>query len=136
LVKVGQQHPGEGLRNGRRRVTDSDQDLVGLLEDIVDSEPSDPGEWLRVEQDERGGHAVLEQDVVAVGSLPQQGEPLVLGERGRAARGAVRDGDLGHVLGPNRPPQEGMGEAPGGVAACVPGIDVGLRAAGELRALA
>jgi hypothetical protein len=82
LVEVGQQQPGEGLRNGRRRVTESDQDLAPFLKDIVDGEPSDPGERLGVEEDERGCHAVLEEDVVAVDCLPQQGEPLVLGEGG------------------------------------------------------
>ncbi|MBW8705863.1 hypothetical protein MBT84_40255 [Streptomyces sp. MBT84] len=61
---------GEGLRDGRRRVAEPDLDLAVLTEDIVDGEPCDPGERLRVEEDERGGHAVLERDVVAVDDLP------------------------------------------------------------------
>ncbi|MET7906421.1 hypothetical protein ABZS86_35225 [Streptomyces sp. NPDC005355] len=101
------------------------------MEDIVDGEPCNPGEWLRVEKYERGGHAVPEWDILAVDGLPQQREPVVLGERGRVARGTVRDGDRGHVLGPHRPPQEGVSETPGGVAACVPVVDIGLGAVGE-----
>ncbi|MFF4567275.1 hypothetical protein [Streptomyces sp. NPDC001435] len=131
LAQVVQQHAGEGLRDGRRRVAEPDLDLAVLTEDIVGGEPCDPGERLRVEEDEHGGHAVLDRDVVAVDGLPEQGEPLVLSERGWVAGAAVRNGDRGHVVGPHRPSQKGMGEAPGGVAACVPVVDIGLRAVGE-----
>lgn len=36
-----------------------------------------------------------------------------------------------HVLGPHRPSQKGVRQAPSGVAARVPSIDIGLRALGE-----
>ncbi|MFC9624368.1 hypothetical protein ACFTXM_31795 [Streptomyces sp. NPDC056930] len=101
------------------------------MKNIVGGEPSDPGERLRVKEDECGNHAVLERNVALVDGLPQQGESLVLGERGGVARGAMRDGDLEHVIGPHRPSQKGVGEAPGGVATRVPSIDIGLRALGE-----
>ncbi|MFE7427966.1 hypothetical protein [Streptomyces sp. NPDC057545] len=98
------------------------------MKNIVGGEPSDPGERLRVKEDERGDHTVLERNVALVDGLPQQGESLVLGERGGVARGAMRDGDLEHVFGPHRPSQKGVGQAPGGVATRVPSIDIGLRA--------
>ncbi|MER6046360.1 hypothetical protein ABT168_02535 [Streptomyces sp. NPDC001793] len=131
LPQVVQQHPGEGGRNRRWWVAEPDQDLAVLLQDVVGAESGDPGERLCVEKDEQGGDAVLERHVVVVDELPQQREPLVLGERGGIACGTVRDGGLLHVFGPHRPPQEGVGEAPGGVAAGVPSIDFGLRAVGE-----
>ncbi|MFE3905604.1 hypothetical protein ACFXPY_36320 [Streptomyces sp. NPDC059153] len=101
------------------------------MKNIVGGQPSDPGERLRVKEDECGNHAVLERNVALVDSLPQQGESLVLGERGGVARGAMRDGDLEHVLGPHRPSQKGVGQPPGGVATRVPSIDIGPRALGE-----
>jgi hypothetical protein len=57
------------------------EDLAVLLEDIVGGEPGDPSERLRVEKDKHSGDAVLEWDILAVHSLPQQGEALVLGDR-------------------------------------------------------
>jgi hypothetical protein len=99
--------------------------------DVVGAEPGDPCERLRVEEDKRGGHAVLELDVVAVRELSQQREPLVLGNRRGVTRRAVRNGDGGHVLGPHCPAEESVSKTPGGVAACVPGVDIGLGAVGE-----
>ena len=107
-----------------------DQNLTVHVKNIVGGEPSDPGERLRVKEDERGNYAILERNVALVDGLPQQGESLVSGERG-VARGAMRDSDLAHVFGPHRPSQKGVGQAPGGVATRVPSIDIGLRALGE-----
>ncbi|MEU6070086.1 hypothetical protein ABZ864_38035 [Streptomyces sp. NPDC047082] len=70
LARVVHQHADEGLREGRRWVAEPDPDLAVLTEDIVDGEPCDPGERLRVAEDERGGLAVLERDAVAVDGLP------------------------------------------------------------------
>lgn len=64
--------PAERCRDGRGRVTEPDQALVVCLEDIVDGELGDPGERLRVEKDEQGGHAVLERYVVAGYELSQR----------------------------------------------------------------
>ncbi|MER6031813.1 hypothetical protein [Streptomyces sp. NPDC001851] len=78
------------------------------MQDVVGAEPGNPSERLCIKKDEQGGNAVLERHVVVVDELSQQREPLVLGERGGIACGAVRDGGLRHVFGPHRPPQEGV----------------------------
>ncbi|MFF7234601.1 hypothetical protein [Streptomyces sioyaensis] len=80
LVEIGQQHSGKRFGDGRRRIAEPDQNLAVLVKNIVGGEPSDPGERLRVKEDERGDHTVLVRNVALVECLPQQGEPLVLGE--------------------------------------------------------
>ncbi|MER6503285.1 hypothetical protein ABT218_28975 [Streptomyces sp. NPDC001455] len=84
-----------------------------------------------MEKDEQGGDVVLERHASWLTSCHSSASRRCRASGAGLLVGAVRDGGLLHVLGPHRPPREGVGEAPGGVAAEVPSIDIGLRAFGE-----
>ncbi|GFH39534.1 hypothetical protein SCWH03_58020 [Streptomyces pacificus] len=71
LAEVAQQHPGKGSGDGGWRVAEPDTDFTVLVLDIVGGELDDPGEWLRVEEDEYGGNAVVERDIIAIHELPK-----------------------------------------------------------------
>nr|CEL19726.1 hypothetical protein [Kibdelosporangium sp. MJ126-NF4] len=42
------------MRDRRRRVAKTDQDLVGIFDDVVDGETDDAADWLGVEQQQAG----------------------------------------------------------------------------------
>jgi hypothetical protein len=71
LAQVVQQHSVERGGNGRQWVAEPDEDFAVLVLDVVRAEPGDPCKRLGAEEDEDGGHAVLEREVVAVDELSQ-----------------------------------------------------------------
>ena len=101
--------------------------------DVVEGQAEDAGHRLSVEQHQERGDAGEQFGLLAGEHAPEQVQALPLADRGRVRGVLVRDSYRGHELAVHRPAEEAVGQPPGGVAAGVPGVDVGLPAVCEVR---
>ena len=62
------------------------------MDDVVDGEPDDPAERLRIEQEQRRHDAVHQRELIVGEKAPEQGKPAMLVNRCGVASGD--DGDL------------------------------------------
>ncbi|MFC9056735.1 hypothetical protein ACFTXB_01615 [Streptomyces sp. NPDC057074] len=84
---VGPHQVGDGLRQRRRRLCQSDGDgrlVVGdVVGDVVDGEANDAADGLRIEENEGGGDAGSQWQGVVVEDPAEHREPAVLVQRFR-----------------------------------------------------
>ena len=91
LRKSGQVRPvrdvvgdNVGERAGDRygRISEADEHLVTVADDVVDGEPNDPAQWLGVQQDQQGDDPLGQVHVGAGVDASDQCDPLFLADRG------------------------------------------------------
>jgi hypothetical protein len=79
-LEEGQQHRAERCRQGNELRVEADGDVRAVDGDVIDFELGDPGDWLRIEQQQGADHAVGGVDLVVGQQHADQLNPPFLGE--------------------------------------------------------
>lgn len=90
-VGVAQEQFGEGTRDRRGWVAESNSDLAVVFDDVVDGEAQDRGQRLGVEQHQHRGGAGEQRDVLLGEESTDRHQPLLLADRRRVASVLVRE---------------------------------------------
>src|ERR1019366_5010205 len=72
---------GERAGDWYWRISESDEHLVTVVDDVVDGEPNDPAQWLGVQQNQQGDEPLGQVHIGAGMDPADQGYPLVLADR-------------------------------------------------------
>ncbi|WP_327394031.1 hypothetical protein [Streptomyces phaeochromogenes] len=77
-AKIGPHQLGDGLREGRRWLSQVDGDDRSIVGDVVGGEADDAADGLGMEENERGNDAAPQSRGVVVKDPPEHGEAAVL----------------------------------------------------------